>query len=298
MLPEFHDCLPAVALEAERESGVVECHTESFGGVGRRAGRLARKQCLRVAEDPRIAERAAADHDAGTAGVVTHAHDVLRRADVAVADDRDIECLDDARDLVPVGPAGKHLGTRPRMQRERAGARVLHPQGDADRIARVLAPPASGLDRHGQMRGPDDRADDAIDEPEVAQASGPAVPLHDFLHRTTEVDIDELGSVVLGDQGSRLGHRSRIGAVDLDGDGPLALLEFGPLEGVADAAADRLAGQELGHDDVGAHRPADLPERGLRHPGHRSQDERERVRRREGQLHGSKILAACGSGNG
>ena len=95
----------------------------------------------------------------------------------------------------------------------------------------------------------------------------------------------------------RLRHRVRIGAVDLDADRPLDLLELGALERVADPPPDGLGGEELGQHDVGPHPPADLPERRLGHPGHRGQDEREGVRGGIGQLHGEKILGDRSLGN-
>ena len=102
---------------------------------------------------------------------------------------------------------------------------------------------------------------------------------------------------MLGDEPGRLRHGVRIGAVDLDADRPLDLLELGALERVADPPPDGLGGEELGQHDVGAHPPADLAERRLRHPGHRGQDERERVRGGIGQLHGKKILGDRTLGN-
>ena len=154
----------------------------------------------------------------------------------------------------------------------------------------LVVPSAPGLDRHRQVRGPDDRADDPLDQIQVAQAARAAVPLHHLLHRAAEVDVDELGPVMLGDEPGRLRHGVGIGAVDLDADRPLDLLELRALERVPDAAPDGLRGEELGQHDVGTHPPADLAERRLRHPGHRGQDERERMRGGIGQLHGEKIL--------
>ncbi len=208
-----------------------------------------------------------------------------------------VERLDHARDLVPVGLAREHLGAGARVQRERAGAGVLHPERDAHRVALLVAPAAPGLHRDRQVRGTDDRADDAVHQIQVAEAAGAAVPLHHLLHRAAEVDVDELGPVVLGDERGGLRHGVGIGAVDLDADRPLDLLELGALESVPDPAADGLGGEELGQHDVGPHPPADLAERRLRHPGHGGQEERERVRGGIGQLHGEKILGGGGLGN-
>jgi len=95
---------------------------------------------------------------------------------------------------------------------------------------------------------------------------------------------------MLGDQPGRLRHRVGIGAVDLDADGALDLLELGALQRGADPAPYGLGRQELGQHDIGPHSAADLPEGSLGHPRHRSQNEREIVRGSIGQLHGDKLV--------
>ena len=78
VLAELDHRPAGVALEAERQPRVLERHPEPLGGVRRGAARLRpSSSACAVAEEPRIAERAAADHDAGAAGVIAHAHDVL-----------------------------------------------------------------------------------------------------------------------------------------------------------------------------------------------------------------------------
>ena len=113
--------LAGVALEPERQPGVLERHAEPLGRGGGRGRGPALEQRAPVAEEPRVPERAAADHDAGAAGVVAHADHVLGRLHVAVADDGNVERLDHARDLVPVGLAREHLGAGARVQREARG---------------------------------------------------------------------------------------------------------------------------------------------------------------------------------
>jgi hypothetical protein len=176
------------------------------------------------------------------------------------------------------------------MQGEGSRTRVLHSQGNRHRIAGLVVPATPGLDRYRQVSRSDDRTNDALDEVKLPEAPRSAIPLHHLLHRAAEVDVDELGLVVLGDQPCRLGHCVGVGPVDLDSDGSLDRLELRPLQGGADPAADRLGRQELGQHDVGPHSPADLAEGSLRHPGHGSQYERECVGGWIGQLHGDKLL--------
>jgi hypothetical protein len=158
------------------------------------------------------------------------------------------------------------------MKGERLGARVLHAQGDRHRVARVVAPATPGLDRHRQMGSACDRADDSANQIDVTKAARPAVSLYHLLDRTPEVDVDEFGLVVLGDEGGGLRHCARIGAIDLDTDGPLDSLELRPFQGGLDAAPYGLGGEELGQHHIGPHSPADLAKRRLGNPRHRSED--------------------------
>src|ERR1041385_8361240 len=104
-----------------------------------------------------------------------------------------------------------------------------------------------------------------------------AEPPHHLFRGAAEVDVDELRPIHLGHDRGGAAHRLCIGAVDLDPDRPLDLLELGALERLPDAAADRLGGEKLRHEDVGAEATADLPERRLRHPGHGGEDQRDAV---------------------
>ena len=254
---------------------MIERHPEPLGRIRRRALRFAGEQRLRIPEQPRVAERTAADHGAGTAGVPAQADDVLRRLDVAVADDRDVQRLDHTRDLVPVGRAGEHLGAGAGVERKRAGSGILHSQRDGNRIARLVVPAAAGLHRHRQVRRGDDGPDDPVHQLQVPETPRAPVALHHLLDRTAEVDVDELRLVVPGDECGRLRHRRGIGTVDLDADRPLARLELGALKRGADPAADRFGRQELRENHIRPHAAADLAERRLRHPGHGRQDEGE-----------------------
>ena len=97
----------------------------------------------------------------------------------------------------------------------------------------------------GRCVAADHGADDPLHQIEIAQTSRAAVPLHDLLDRAAEVDVDELRLVMLGDERGRLGHRLGIGAVDLDADRALDVLELGALERIPDPAADGLGREEL-----------------------------------------------------
>ena len=61
----------------------------------------------------------------------------------------------------------------------------------------------------GRWVARDHRPDDPLDQVEVAEAAAAAVPLDHLLHRAAEVDVDELGPIVLGDETGGLGHGGR-----------------------------------------------------------------------------------------
>ena len=131
VLAELDHGLAGVALELERQPGVLQRHLEPLGGVGTWQAAPTREQRLRVAEQPRIAEGSAAHHDAGAPGVIPHAHARLPPICTSPLPMTGTSSASTTRrDLVPVGPAREHLGAGAGVQRERARARVLHPERD------------------------------------------------------------------------------------------------------------------------------------------------------------------------
>src|SRR5438093_11896229 len=152
VLAELERRLARVALQPQGESCVLERGCEALlRSRGRPLG-MPLQQISPLGEEPRVPERTTRDHDAGAAGVPAHGENVLRGADVAVADDRNVERLDHAGDLVPIGLPGEHLRARAGMQGERLGTRLATTQRDADRIALRLVPAAANLDRDGYLR--------------------------------------------------------------------------------------------------------------------------------------------------
>src|SRR5262245_2681566 len=66
-----------------------------------RAGVTAAKPRIKLAENPRVEQRAAADGDAGATSLVEHARRVGNRSHVAIADDGDsLDRFDDAANPV------------------------------------------------------------------------------------------------------------------------------------------------------------------------------------------------------
>jgi hypothetical protein len=75
------------------------------------------------------------------------------------------------------------------------------------------------------MRGGADRSDDVAHEAHVLEAAGAPVIPDDFLDRTPEIDVDEIGFEELGDHARGLGHDVPVRSIDLDADRSLDRLK-------------------------------------------------------------------------
>src|SRR5207244_10219092 len=85
---------------------------------------------LRPPEETRRAEGAAPDHDGRAAGGLDHRRRAGEAPHVAVADHRDRDRVDDARDDLPRRPAAVLLRARARMDGDRVDALALRDAGD------------------------------------------------------------------------------------------------------------------------------------------------------------------------
>ena len=120
-------CSPAPPPCAGEQLGVPAHHrgdlAEARAAVAA-TGSSPREGRRQVAEQPRPAEAAAADDDARGAGLLDHPERVGGLPDVAVAEHRDVDVLDEAGDRVPVGGAGVALDRRTPVQRDRRAPRT------------------------------------------------------------------------------------------------------------------------------------------------------------------------------
>jgi len=94
----------------------------------------------------------------------------------------------------------------------------------------------------------------------------------DLLRRAAHVDVDDLGTAV-GVVACGFGHHRRVGAGDLDRDRLDFAVVVGAAPGLLAAVEQRVGGDHLGHGQPCAHLFAQLAERAIRDPGHRSKDE-------------------------
>jgi hypothetical protein len=94
-----------------------------------------------------------------------------------------------------------------------------------------------------------------------------------LLAGAAEVEVDDVGTGFL-DAGCRLGHGLGVPAVDLDGDGVLVGVETRHHLGAGHAAAQGLAGDELGDGEAdGADAPHEPAEAEVGDPLHRREHE-------------------------
>src|SRR4029078_12167749 len=172
-------------------------------------------QVARLVEYPWLAERTACNHHRRTPCVLPHPESILGSLDVAVSNHRNLECINYRSDFLPARVPAVHLRSRARMQPQPTGARLLTSKPHRNRISHRLAPPATNLHRHRQMRPRRNSADHPLDELQILEATGSAIATNNLLHRTSEVDVDELGLESLGNKRSSISHRVRLSTKNL-----------------------------------------------------------------------------------
>ncbi len=165
----------------------------------RRRQRFAAPQCRNLVEDPRIADRSAGDRDAIDAGLVDHVDAVRGGEQITAAEDQPLradvafdfgEKLPATRTDVALFDGAAVDGDR----RDAAGERAIE---DAEKmVSRLLAVihPAAHFYRHRTIRR--DALSDAVDDLQghlgLRQMKTAAAPPEHLLHRTAEVDIDDI----------------------------------------------------------------------------------------------------------
>jgi hypothetical protein len=241
----------------------------------RRRDRPPRERVSKVAEEPWPAEAAAADDDAVATGLRHHPHGVGGRPDVAVAEDGDLDRFLQRGDGSPVGAAGVELLRGARVQRHGRNSGV---GGDATRVEigqRRVVDALAHLDGDGHRTGrTHGRGDDVAEQrPMHRQRRAGSEPSH-LGHRTTHVEVDVIGAVLLDGDAHRVGDDPRVDAGQLDAvhrAGSLAR-HHGPRLGVA--FDERARRHHLVDVEATAIGPAERAERRVGDAGHRRENHR------------------------
>ncbi len=232
-----------------------------------------REQIVRLCEDPRIAQHAAADEHAFDARGETM-HDLLRLDAIAAAEHRDRQIAGDLGDDVPVGRSTVALRRGASVHGHRRRACVLHHFRQRRRVPLVVVPAGAHLHGDWNLHGIRHAADDSRRVLRLAHQTATRVVLRDLRHGASHVHVDDVGAHALDDPRG-FGHLVGIAAEDLDRNRPLFLRVLGVLERAIDAAHEAFRADHLGHDKAASamalHQTA---KRGVGHAGHRRDGER------------------------
>src|SRR5207253_7338315 len=107
------------------------------------AARLGAVFAEHLAQSPRVALRAAADHDRARAGRRQNGLGAGARGDVSRRDHRHVNALDELGRQRVVGLAGVHLAGRAGVEGKARGARLDEPRADLETRARAVLEPAA-----------------------------------------------------------------------------------------------------------------------------------------------------------
>ena len=180
-----------------QEHGVIAAH-DFIAGLFRRRFVAAGGEVIRnLAEDPGIGRRRAADHHRVAAGFLHHANRVLRRKDIAVADDRDLHRGLHFGDAGPIGMTAIALLARARVQRDGRQAAVFGQLGHLHVDQFLVVPSGAEFHRQRNGNGRLHGAQKSFDQRQIAQQAGTAIAPDHFLHRAAEVDIDVIEAQIL-----------------------------------------------------------------------------------------------------
>ena len=227
---------------------------------------------LDLAENPRTSVGRTAHHHAVHAVTVEHFFGFRARIHIAVADDRNVylRVVLHPADQRPVRFAAVHLGPRASVNRERRNAHILQAQGYLLDVFRLFVPPEAGLHRYGRLHRRDDLPGHFDHQRHVTHHPRPGAAPGDLLHRTAEIDVDDVGPGRLGHAGC-LDHRFDQVAVNLNAYGTLRVVDFEFLERLGRVADQPVRGDKLRVDHVGAEAFAHVTERRVGHVLHRCQ---------------------------
>ena len=271
------------AVEAGQQLAVPAHHRGHLAQVGKRVPRPSRERVGEVAEQPGTAQAAASDHHPGAAGPLHHRQGVGGLPDVAVAEHRDVDGLDQPRDRRPVRLPGVGLLDGARVQRDRGAASLLREPSGVEPGEVVGVDPEPGLHRDRdavRFGGTDGGAQDRTEPVPFPRQHSPAAAPGHLGHRAAEVEVD-VADPELGAQDRRCpSHHVGVDPVELHRADRLAGVEAEHVEGLRVPLHHPAGGGHLTHVQARALLPAELPEGRVGDPRHR----REHHRRVDGQV--------------
>src|SRR3569833_1552588 len=151
---------------------------------------------LDAAEYPRCALRGAADHHRVGARVIEHLLGLVRRGDVAVRDDGNLDARLDRGEGVVFGLAAITAGARAAVHGERLYAALFGAARDRDAVAEIGVPARAYLERHRDIDGLHHRFEYARHQRLVLQERGARHHVAHLLRGAAHVDVDDLRAVI------------------------------------------------------------------------------------------------------
>ena len=152
-----------------------------------------------LAGQPRLALRAAADHDGVGARHFERGHGLLERCDIAVDDERNADRIPDGAHRAPVGLALVELAARAAMHRNQLHAGGLRAARQFRRVERAIVPAEPHLQRHRHFHRRYRRLDQPQGVVEIAHQRRAGLAAGHVARRTAHVDIDDVGAGGFGD---------------------------------------------------------------------------------------------------
>ena len=146
MLAHTHDIAP---LTFGQKSRMAPRHVHLLVNRRTRGCGLSCKRCTRLGKHPRVTLGAAADHHGVATCFHKHARGVFALANIAVADNGNVNRLLHARDDAPIRRPLVHLLGIASMNGNGIGARLLHTLGKLGSKLLTQRPAAAKLHRNG-----------------------------------------------------------------------------------------------------------------------------------------------------
>ena len=156
------------------------------------------------------------------------------------------------RHQLPVRLAGVKLGTRPAVHGDRLHALPFGHARHLDGVPRAVVPTGSDLHREGDGQHAPERLENLRQHRGLPHQLGAATFLGHLGGGAAAVDVDDVGPEILGHLGG-VRHALRIGAEELNGQGPLGRPVAQHVAGAQILACQRLDADQLGDDQ--AYRP-------------------------------------------
>ncbi len=228
-----------------------------------------------LAEYPGLANSRPAYHDAVDAVFVKGFFGFFGRGDVAVAEYRYFYpgVAFHPGNRLPVGFTGIHLRAGTPVYRQGLDADVLQAFGNVFDDDVFAIPAETSFRRYGDFNGIHNLPGHLHHQGDVFQHSRPRSFLRHAFHRTTEIQVNEVG-LHFFDDFRRFHHRVDVSPVNLDGHRTFRLINGQFFQRFVDRPHQRIGRNEFGIEPVRPVFFAKFAERGIRHVFHRCQYQR------------------------